>query len=132
MLDESLFVVYKSDMPLKLLQSVLSLFLSIGSMIDSLYSSGNWDICDFKKGYRPRTNVVKDEKGDLATDLHTIVARLRKYISQLLILLGVNEAGQTEIHTAEPLVPEPSAFGVEMTVENIKRHKSPGTDTIPA
>jgi len=22
-------------------------------------------ICDFKKGYQPRTNMVKDEKGDL-------------------------------------------------------------------
>jgi hypothetical protein len=28
-------------------------------------------------------------------------------------------------------VPEPSAFGAEMTTEKLKRHKSPGTDQIP-
>ena len=25
-------------------------------------------INDFKKGYRPRTNIIKDEKGDLVAD----------------------------------------------------------------
>jgi hypothetical protein len=132
MLDEILFLVYKSDISLKLLQSVLSLFLSTVSMIDSLNSSGNWDICDFKKGYWPRTNIVKDEKGDLATDLHTIVSRWRKYVSHFLISHGFNDVGQTEIHTSEPKVPEPSAFRFEMAAKNLKRHKSPGNDHIPA
>jgi hypothetical protein len=31
-----------------------------------------------------------------------------------------------------PLVPDPSAFEVEMAIEKVKRHKSPGTDQIPA
>ena len=30
---------------------------------------------DFKKGYQPRTNRVKDKKGDLLTDSHSILAR---------------------------------------------------------
>jgi len=29
----------------------------------------------------------------------------------------VNDVSHTEIHTAEPLVPEPSAFEVEMAIE---------------
>ena len=29
-------------------------------------------INDFKKGYKPRTNIVKAEKGDLVTDSHSI------------------------------------------------------------
>ena len=29
---------------------------------------------------------------------------------------------QTEIHTAQPLVPEPSAFVVEMAIEKLKRN----------
>jgi hypothetical protein len=49
-----------------------------------------------------------------------------------LIVRGVNEVRQTEIHTAEPLVPEPSAFEFELVIENLKTHKSPGTDQIPA
>ena len=34
-------------------------------------------INDFKKGYQPRTNVVKDEKGDLVADSYSTMARLR-------------------------------------------------------
>jgi hypothetical protein len=36
------------------------------------------------------------------------------------------------IHTAEPPVPGPSAFKVEMAIEKLKGLKSPGTDQIPA
>jgi len=35
-------------------------------------------INDFKKGYQPRYNIVKDEKGYLVADSHGIVGRLRK------------------------------------------------------
>jgi hypothetical protein len=52
----------------------------------------------------------------------------------LLNVHGVNNARQTEVrvHTAEPLVPKPSAFEVELTVEKLKSHKSPGIDQMPA
>ena len=81
-------------------------------------------ISDFKKGHQPRINIVKDEKCDLVADWHSILARWRKYFSQLLDVHGVNEVKQMEIHTAEPLVPEPSAFEVELTTGKIKSHKS--------
>jgi hypothetical protein len=45
---------------------------------------------------------------------------------------GVNVVRQPEIHTAEPLVPEPSAFEVELAIEKLKSHPSPGIDQIPA
>jgi len=44
----------------------------------------------------------------------------------------VNNDRQKEIHTAELLVPEPSAFDMELAIEKLKRHKSPGIDQIPA
>jgi hypothetical protein len=31
-----------------------------------------WGIIDFKKGYQFRTNIIKDEKGDLFADGHNI------------------------------------------------------------
>ena len=31
-------------------------------------------ISDFKKGYQPRNNGLKDEKGDLGTDCHSVLA----------------------------------------------------------
>jgi len=87
---------------------------------------------DFKNGYQARTNVVKDEKGDWVTASHSIVARWRNHFCQLLNVHGVNDVKQTEMHTAEPLLPDSSAFEVELAVEKLKRHKSPGIDQIPA
>jgi hypothetical protein len=45
---------------------------------------------------------------------------------------GVNDVRQTEIHTAETLVPQPRAFQVEMVTDKLKGHRSPGIDQIPA
>jgi len=41
-------------------------------------------ISDFKKGYQPRTNIVKEETGDLVAGSHSILARWRNHFSQLL------------------------------------------------
>ena len=60
------------------------------------------------------------------------MARWRNYFCQILNVHGVSEVRQAEIHTAEPLVPEPSALEVELAIEKLKRHKSPGIDQIPA
>jgi len=65
-------------------------------------------IDDFKKGYQPRCNIVKDEAGDLLVDSHIIVARWRNYFSQLFNLHGVKGVGRAEVHRAELLVTEPS------------------------
>jgi hypothetical protein len=45
---------------------------------------------------------------------------------------GVNDVRQTEIHTAEPQVFEPSAYEVELAIGKLRSHKSPGIDQIPA
>jgi hypothetical protein len=36
---------------------------------------------------------------------------------------GVNDVRQTEIYTAEPLAPEPSASEVKLVIEKLKSHK---------
>jgi hypothetical protein len=38
-------------------------------------------INEFKKGYQPRTNLVKNEKGDLLVDPHKTVNRWMNYFS---------------------------------------------------
>ena len=75
---------------------------------------------------------MKDEKGDLVADSHSIVAGWRNYFSQLFNGHEVKDVRQAEIHTAEPLVPEPSAAEVELAIDMLKSHKSPGIDQIPA
>ena len=75
----------------------------------------NWEIC--KQG---------SQSGKIASFL------FYTHFSQLLNVHGVNDVRQAEIHMAEPLVPEPSAFEVELAIEKVKSHKSPGIDQIPA
>jgi hypothetical protein len=89
-----------------------------------LYRGNN----DFQKGYQPGARIVKDEKGDLVTVSPSILARWRNHFSQLLNVHGVNIARQTDIYTAEPLVPAPSPFEVNMAIEQLKIHKSPRID----
>ena len=65
-------------------------------------------------------------------DSHSILAKWRNHFSQLFNVHGVNDVTQTEIHTAGPLVPELSVYEIEMATEELKRHKSPGNDQMPA
>jgi len=67
----------------------------------------------------------------MVAEPYSIVGRWRNYFSQLFNVHGVNVARHTEIHTAEPLVPEPSAFEVEVATEMLKSHKLAGIDQIP-
>jgi len=50
--------------------------------------------------------------------------------SQLLNVHRVNEVRQTEVHTSKPVLPEPSAFHVELAIEKVKSYKSPGINQI--
>jgi len=93
-----------------------------------LYSGIN----DFKKVYQLRTNIVKDEKGNLVADSHGILAKWRNHFSQLLNVHRVNDVRQTEIHTAKPLVHEPRVFEFELSIEKLRSQKQPCVDQIPA
>jgi hypothetical protein len=79
-------------------------------------------INEFKKGYQPRTKLVRDEKGDLLADPHKIVSRWMNYFCQLLNIQQVGGIRQTETQTAEPFVPEPSISEVEVAIGKLKRY----------
>jgi len=63
---------------------------------------------------------------------HDILPRWRKHFPQLLDVHRFNEVRQTELHTTEPLLTEPIAFHVELDIEELNSHKSPGIVQIPA
>jgi hypothetical protein len=46
--------------------------------------------------------------------------------------MGLMMLGRQKCTQQNKLVPEPSALEVELAIEKLKRHKSPGTDQIPA
>ena len=85
-----------------------------------------------KRFSKSRTNIVRYEKGFLVAGSRSILARWGNHYSQLLNVHGVNDIWQREIQTAEPLVPEPSAFEGEMAIEKLKTHTSSGINQITA
>jgi hypothetical protein len=54
----------------------------------------------------------------LVADSQSIVVRWRNNFSQLLNVYGVNDIKQIETYTAEPQVPEPGTFEVEMVLNS--------------
>jgi hypothetical protein len=89
-------------------------------------------INEFKKGHQPRINIIKDENGTLIADPQNVLNRWKNFFNKLLNIHGVHDVRQMDIHTAEPLVPEPSLVEVELATGKLKSYKSPGTDQIPA
>jgi hypothetical protein len=59
-------------------------------------------INDIKRGYRVRSNLVKDENGDMHADSQHILNRWKNYFSHLLNVHNVSDVRQIEVHTAEP------------------------------
>jgi hypothetical protein len=90
------------------------------------------DINEFKKGYQPRINIIKDENGNLLADPQSVLNRWKNFFNQVLNVHGIHDVRQMDIHTAEPLVPEPRLVEVEIGIGKLKNYKSPGTDQIPA
>jgi hypothetical protein len=78
--------------------------------IRNLYKGIN----EFKRSYRPRNNLVKDENGDLLVDSHNILNKWKKYsyFSQMLNVHNVSDVRKIEVHMAEPLVPGPSRLEI--------------------
>jgi hypothetical protein len=50
----------------------------------------------------------------------------------IVIIHKGNDVRQIETHTAEPLVPDPSPFEVEIAIAKLKSYKWPGSDHILA
>jgi hypothetical protein len=82
--------------------------------------------------HQPRTNIEKDENGNLLADPQNVLNRLKNFFNQVLNVHGFHDVMQMDIHTAEPLVPEPSLVEVESAIGKLKSYKSPGTYQIPA
>jgi hypothetical protein len=105
-------LVEVSETKKEYLKAKMNLKLTVRPRISDLYRGIN----DFKNGYQPRTNMEKYEKSDVVTGSHSILAKWRNHFSHILNVYGVDDVQQTEIQTAEPLVPEG-----EMAIEKLKK-----------
>jgi hypothetical protein len=88
------------------------------------------ELINFKRGYQPRNNLVKDEIGDLLTYSYNILNRWENCFNHLLNEHNVSDIMQIEVHTAEPLVPCPGPLEVEVAIAKLKKYKTPGRDEI--
>jgi hypothetical protein len=93
-----------------------------------LYSGIN----EFRKGYQPRINIISYGNGNLLAYPQIVLNRWKDSFNQVLNVRGIHDVRQMDIHTAEPLVPEPSLVAVEIAIGKLKSYKSPSTDQIPA
>jgi hypothetical protein len=73
-------------------------------------------IKEFKKGYQPRINIIKDENGNLLADPQSVLNRWKNFFHQVLNIQEVHDVRQMDIHTTEPLMPEPSLVEVEIAI----------------
>ena len=63
------------------------------------------------------TTIIWPSSRPMAVNLTTLNTR-----RVLLNVHGAKDVRQEEIHTAEPLVPEPSAFEVELAIQKLKKN----------
>jgi hypothetical protein len=61
---------------------------------------------------------VKDRNGDS----HNILNSWKNYFSQLLNVHRVSDVTQIEIHTTEPLVPDPSPSEIDIAIAKLKSY----------
>jgi hypothetical protein len=71
---------------------------NISELGNELYEQNIRDLCrrinEFKESYQSRSNLVKDENGDLLADSHNNLNRLKKYFSQLSYVHSVSDIRQ--------------------------------------
>jgi hypothetical protein len=78
-------------------------------------------INEFRKGYQPKINIMKDEIGNMLAEPHSVLYRWKYFFNRVLNVLGLHDVRQMDVHTAEPLVPEPSLLEVEIAIGKLKR-----------
>jgi hypothetical protein len=75
-----------------------------------------------------RSNLAKDENGDLLANFHNLLNRWKSYFSRFLNIHNFCDVKQIEKHTAGPLVPGLSYLEAEIPIAKLKKYKSPGSN----
>jgi hypothetical protein len=92
----------------------MNLKLIIKKKIRKFYRGLN----EFKKGYQPRINIIKNENGNLLADLQSVLNRWKNFFNQVLNVYGIHDVRQMDIYMAEPLVSEPSLVEWKLLLES--------------
>jgi hypothetical protein len=66
--------------------------------------------------------LVKDENYDLFGDSHNIPWKWKNYFAPIPNVRRIADVRQMEIHTAEPILTEPSPFYFEVDIAKLKKY----------
>jgi hypothetical protein len=58
-------------------------------------------INEFRKGYQPKINIIKDDNGNLLADPQNVLNKWKNFFNQVLNVHGVHEVTQMDTHMAE-------------------------------
>jgi hypothetical protein len=72
---------------------------------------------------------MKNENGGLLADSHIILNRWKNYFSQLLNVHRASDVRRIEIHTAEPVVPDPSFYVLQSGFSTLKMEATCSSET---
>ena len=68
----------------------------------------------------------------MVVDFYSILVRWTIYFIKLFNVHGFYDVTHIDVHTVEPLVPEPSAYELQLAIEKIECHTSLGINQIPS
>ena len=86
-----------------------------------------------KTGYVAKTNLVKDETGQILSNSDKIKTRWQEYFQQLLNPTNMDyQEVERESNTSENEIDEPSYDEIEAAIKALKNNKACGVDEIPA
>jgi hypothetical protein len=74
--------------------------------------------------------MLNDENGNLLAYSHNILNRWKNF-SKLLNVHRGSDVRQIDIHTAEPLIAEPSLFEADIAIVKLEKCNSQGPDQTP-
>ena len=64
--------------------------------------------------------------------MKSILNRWKSYFNNFLNINDQEEDNENTIHTAEPFIVEPVELDIQFIIDELKSHKAPGVDGIPA
>lgn len=89
-------------------------------------------INSIRKGYQSQTTLIKDKNGNLLADEAGILMRWKNYFDELLnVHANDRNRIESEIHTAEPEITEPTINEVRTAIKKLKNNKAAGIDDMP-
>ncbi len=89
-------------------------------------------INSIRKGFQSRSQLMKDENGNIITGENELIERCGKYYNDLLNVNNDCTESESDIHTAELNVEEPSFREVRDALRKLKNNKAAGNDSLPA